>query len=37
MASARDLADEENSSEDQLQQLAWLIGEWVDESLTPWL
>ncbi len=32
MASARDLADEENSSEDQLQQLAWLIGDWVDES-----
>ncbi len=32
MASARDLADEENSGEDQLQQLAWLIGDWVDES-----
>jgi uncharacterized protein (TIGR02246 family) len=32
MASARDLSDEENSGEDQLQQLAWLIGDWVDES-----
>ncbi|MGA2796998.1 MAG: SgcJ/EcaC family oxidoreductase [Thermoguttaceae bacterium] len=32
MASARDLADEEKSGEDQLQQLAWLIGDWVDES-----
>jgi uncharacterized protein (TIGR02246 family) len=32
MASARDLADEENSGEDQLQQLAWLIGDWIDES-----
>ena len=32
MASARDLADEESSGQDQLQQLAWLIGDWVDES-----
>jgi uncharacterized protein (TIGR02246 family) len=32
MASARDLADDESSGEDQLQQLAWLIGDWVDES-----
>ena len=32
MASARDLADEENSGQDQLQQLDWLIGDWVDES-----
>lgn len=32
MASARDLADEENTGQDQLQQLAWLIGDWVNES-----
>jgi uncharacterized protein (TIGR02246 family) len=32
MASARDLSDEANSSEDQLQQIGWLIGDWVDES-----
>ena len=32
MASARDLADEEDSGVDQLRQLAWLIGDWVDES-----
>jgi uncharacterized protein (TIGR02246 family) len=32
MASARDLSEESNSSEDQLQQLGWLIGDWVDES-----
>lgn len=32
MASARDLSVEANSSEDQLQQLGWLIGDWVDES-----
>jgi uncharacterized protein (TIGR02246 family) len=32
MASARDLSDESNSGEDQLQQLGWLVGDWVDES-----
>lgn len=32
MASARDLPDEELSGVDQLQQLHWLIGDWVDES-----
>jgi len=32
MASARDLSDEESSGEDQLRQLGWLIGDWVDES-----
>jgi uncharacterized protein (TIGR02246 family) len=32
MASARDFDDEEQLGEDQLQQLSWLIGDWVDES-----
>jgi uncharacterized protein (TIGR02246 family) len=32
MASARDLPDETGSAEEELQQLRWLIGEWVDES-----
>jgi uncharacterized protein (TIGR02246 family) len=32
MASARDLADEENSGQEQLKQLEWLIGDWIDES-----
>lgn len=32
MASARDLPDEEGSASEQLEQLGWLIGEWVDES-----
>lgn len=31
MASARDLADEP-TEEDQLKQLEWMIGDWVDES-----
>ena len=34
MASARDLPDEEGSAGEQLEQLGWLIGEWVDESPT---
>lgn len=32
MASARDLPDEGASGEDQLNQLHWLIGDWVDED-----
>ena len=32
MAGARDLHDEENSGQDELGQLGWLIGQWVDES-----
>jgi uncharacterized protein (TIGR02246 family) len=32
MASARDLPDEAAPADEQLKQLAWLIGEWVDES-----
>ncbi len=32
MASARDLPDEEGSAAEELEQLAWLIGDWVDES-----
>jgi uncharacterized protein (TIGR02246 family) len=31
-ASARDLRDESPSPEQQLKQLQWMIGEWVDES-----
>ena len=34
MASARDLPDEEASAEEEVKQLQWLIGEWVDESPT---
>ena len=29
---ARDLSDEESTAEDELTQLDWLVGEWVDES-----
>jgi hypothetical protein len=32
MASAHDLPNDDTPAEDQLKQLAWLIGEWVDES-----
>lgn len=32
MASARDLPGEQLSGVDELQQLHWLIGDWVDES-----
>jgi len=32
MASARDLPDDEASGQDQLSQLRWLIGDWVDED-----
>jgi len=32
MASARDLSDEAPPAEEQLKQLAWLVGDWVDES-----
>ena len=32
MASARDLPDDTTSAEEQLKQLHWLIGDWVDES-----
>jgi uncharacterized protein (TIGR02246 family) len=32
MASARDLPDEPLSGEEQLRQLEWLVGVWVDES-----
>ena len=32
MASARDLPDEAASAEEELKQLRWLIGDWVDES-----
>ena len=31
-ASARDLPDDTPTPEEQLEQLQWLIGEWVDES-----
>jgi uncharacterized protein (TIGR02246 family) len=31
-ASVRDRADEPPSGEEQLKQLEWLIGEWIDES-----
>ena len=31
-ASARDLPDEAPTPEEQLKQLEWIIGEWVDES-----
>jgi uncharacterized protein (TIGR02246 family) len=31
-ASARDLPDDTPTPEDQLKQLQWMIGEWVDES-----
>jgi uncharacterized protein (TIGR02246 family) len=32
MASARDLTDPESAASRELEQLAWLIGKWVDES-----
>ncbi len=32
MASARDLPAEAESAEEELKQLQWLIGDWVDES-----
>jgi uncharacterized protein (TIGR02246 family) len=32
MASARDLPDEAATAEEQLDQLKWLIGDWVDED-----
>jgi uncharacterized protein (TIGR02246 family) len=32
MASARDMPDELGSSDEQLKQLSWLIGDWIDES-----
>jgi len=32
MASARDLPDDTPTPEEQLKQLQWMIGEWVDES-----
>ncbi len=32
MASARDLADNEAKGIGELEQLGWLVGEWVDES-----
>jgi uncharacterized protein (TIGR02246 family) len=32
MASARDLPDEAAPAEEEVKQLHWLIGEWVDES-----
>jgi uncharacterized protein (TIGR02246 family) len=32
MASARDLPDQAASSKEEIKQLEWLIGEWVDES-----
>ena len=32
MASARDLPDEAAPAEEEVKQLQWLIGEWVDES-----
>lgn len=32
MASARDLPDEEATAEEQLNQLKWLLGDWVDED-----
>ena len=32
MVSARDLPDEPGSAEEELKQLDWLVGDWVDES-----
>ena len=32
MASARDLPDDTPTPEEQLKQLQWMIGDWVDES-----
>lgn len=32
MASARDLENEEATAQSELEQLSWLVGEWVDES-----
>ncbi len=32
MASAHDLENEEATAQSELDQLAWLVGEWVDES-----
>jgi len=32
MASAHDLPDETSSAEEELKQLEWLVGDWVDES-----
>jgi uncharacterized protein (TIGR02246 family) len=32
MASARDLPDDEMSGSDALEQLGWMIGQWIDES-----
>jgi uncharacterized protein (TIGR02246 family) len=32
MASARDLPDETGSASEQLKQLGWLVGDWVDEN-----
>ena len=32
MASARDLPDEEETAKEELDQLHWLIGDWVDED-----
>ncbi|MCC6125254.1 MAG: SgcJ/EcaC family oxidoreductase [Pirellulales bacterium] len=32
IGSARDLSDEPPSGEEQLRQLDWLVGEWIDES-----
>lgn len=32
MASARDFPSPETAGDEQMQQLAWLIGDWVDES-----
>ena len=32
MASARDLPDEEAEGADELEQLGWLVGQWVNES-----
>jgi uncharacterized protein (TIGR02246 family) len=34
MASARDLPDEAASAEEELKQIEWLVGDWVDESPT---
>jgi uncharacterized protein (TIGR02246 family) len=32
MASARDLPDQTSSGKDEIKQLDWLVGQWVDES-----
>ncbi len=32
MASARDLPDDENASAESLDELGWMIGDWIDES-----